>query len=255
MKIPPVEMKINPVDGAEMVRIPAGSFHLGSSEEDIAAIIRQHPDWDSRWFARERPQRQVKLSRYWIYRYPVTVAQYRACCAATGRPMPSEPAWAWQDEHPIVNVSWDEAVQYAAWANAALPGEAEWEKAARGDDGRWWPWGGTWDVELCVNAANADSTRPVGSCPSGASPYGVMDMAGNVWEWCVAVEPGHYDQAPTRTPPRRQVTPSGHVLRGGSWQCAFGAYLRCAYRCFECDQQRGYLTYRRPTCGFRCVVR
>lgn len=250
----PDNVKINPIDGAEMVWVPAGAFCMGSSDDDITAVMRAHPDWDARWFAQERPQRQVDTPGFWIYRYPVTVAQYRAYCDAAGAPMPAEPAWGWNDDHPMVNVSWDDVTRYAEWAGATLPTEAQWEKAARGTDGRWWPWGNSWEPERCVNPSNTTSTCPVGSRPEGASPYGVLDMSGNVWEWCIASPLGHYDLQPSKTPQRRPVTPSGHVLRGGSWLSAFGAYHRCSYRCFECDQQRGYHAYRRPHCGFRCVV-
>jgi len=250
----PDTVRINRIDGAEMVWVPAGAFCMGSSDDDIIAVMRKHPDWDARWFAQERPQRQVEVPGFWIYRCPVTVAQYRTYCEAAGVPMPAEPAWGWTDDHPMVNVSWDDVSRYAEWAGAALPTEAQWEKAARGDDGRWWPWGNQWEPERCVNPSNAGSTCPVGSHPEGASPYGVLDMSGNVWEWCISSPPGDYNLQPSRTPQRRPVTPSGHVLRGGSWLSAFGAYHRCSYRCFECDQQRGYHTYRRPHCGFRCVV-
>jgi len=94
--------------------------------------------------------------------------------------------WKWQDDHPIVNVSWDDAVAYAKWAGAALPTEAQWEKAARGTDGRQYPWGNDWDAAKFVSSfgGNAGGTKPVGSCPDGISPYGALDMAGNVWEWC-----------------------------------------------------------------------
>ena len=82
----------------------------------------------------------------------------------------------------MVNVDWNDANAYAEWAGAALPTEAEWEKAARGTDGRIYPWGNDWDRTKCVNAVH--STMPVGSIPAGASPYGCQDMAGNVWQWC-----------------------------------------------------------------------
>jgi formylglycine-generating enzyme required for sulfatase activity len=254
MTLSPETMKINPTDGAEMVFVPAGPSIIGSSDDDIAAILRVHPDYDARWFARERPQRTFESPGYWIYRYPVTVAQYRQYCETTDTAMPPEPEWGWQDTHPMVNVSWDEAIHYATWAKVALPTEAQWEKAARGTDGRWWPWGNTWDPANCISAAVASSTKPVGSCPGGASPYGALDMAGNVWEWCHAAPPEEYAPPPPRTPQRRAAGPSGHILRGGSWLCAYDAYLRCSFRCFDCDQQRGFATYRRPTCGFRCML-
>lgn len=197
----------------------------------------------------------MSLAGFWIYKYPVTVAQYRAFCMATGQAMPKVPEWEWEDTHPMVNVSRQNALDYAAWASAAIPTEYQWEKAARGDDGRCWPWGNTWDPECCAHKATASATVPVGNYPHGASPYGVMDMAGNVWEWCIAAPVSDYDSMPSRhSPERRSPTPSGYVLRGGSWSCGFDDYLRCAYRCFECDSNRGHGLYIRPSNGFRCVV-
>lgn len=251
----PYASEPNAIDRAPMILIPAGIFRMGSSDDDVAAILAQNPDWDARWFAREKPARVVMLPAYRIYRHPVTVAQYRAFVEATGAKMPEEPEWGWRDDHPIVNVSWDEAGAYAAWAGAALPTEAQWEKAARGEDGRWWPWGNIKDPGRSVNATNAQSTRPVGCCPDGASPYGVEDMAGNVWEWCHAAAPGVYDAAVPANPSRRPAPfPSTRVLRGGSWRSSYDAYLRCAFRCFDCEQHKGRGAYRRPTGGFRCVV-
>ena len=245
---------VNSIDGAEMVWIPAGDFIMGSSDSEIAAIMAEHPDWRADWFAQEKPQRVVSLAGYWIYRDRVTVAQFRACCLATEWSMPAAPEWGWQEDHPMVNVSWSDILHYATWAQTAIPTEAQWEKAARGTDGRIWPWGNTWMPENCSIASHAQTTQPVGSHPGNISPYGVRDMVGIVWEWCQASAFGEYDRAPARTPPRRMAASSGHVLRGGSWQCAYEAYLRCAYRCFECDVQRGRGAYRRPTVGFRCAV-
>lgn len=248
------ETMVNTIDSAEMVWIAAGEFTMGSSDEDIAEILRQHPDWRSDWFAQEKPQRLVVLPGYWMYRYPVTVAQYQVYCEATGIAMPQAPSWGWVEDHPMVNVSWPDVSNYALWANAIIPSEAYWEKAARGAEAFTWPWGNTWDPNNCCNATNACSTQPIGTYPANTSPYGVSDMVGNAWEWCQASPFGDYDKQPARTPPRRSPAASGHVLRGGSWQCAFAAYLRCAFRCFECDTQRGHTTYRRPTTGFRCAV-
>lgn len=245
---------INEIDSAEMLIIPAGEFTMGSSPEDIAQILEQHPDWRADWFAQEKPQRIISLPEYHIYRFPVTVAQFSACCLSTGWSMPAAPEWGWQDDHPMVNVSWQDVTHYAEWAKVEIPTEAHWEKAARGTDGRSWPWGNEFAPEHCVNSANSKTTKPVGYYPKNVSPYDVYDMAGNVWEWCFTLVAGSYDAAPQRTPQRRAPYSSGHVLRGGSWQCAFDAYLRCAFRCFECDSQRGHSTYRRPTTGFRCIV-
>lgn len=255
MLYPTRKPMINAVDGADMIWIPEGEFITGSSDADIAAILQRHHDWDANWFAHEKPQHPVTLPGFWIYTHPVTVAQYRTFCTATGREMPDAPDWGWVETHPIVNVTWQDVKDYAAWAHAAIPTEYQWEKAARGTDGRCWPWGNVWEPERCAYTANSTSTVVVGSYPGGASPYGVMDMAGNVWEWCLAAPVGDYISLPHRYPPQRHSpTPSGYVLRGGAWSCAFDDYLRCAYRCFQCDTQRGHGPYIRPTNGFRCVV-
>lgn len=246
---------INATDGAEMVWIPEGEFIMGSSDADIVAILQRHHDWRAEWFTQEKPHRVVTLPGFWIYTYPVTVAQYRAYCTATGLTMPKAPEWGWDETHPMVNVTWQNVSDYAAWAQAAIPTEHQWEKAARGTDGRCWPWGNTWDASRCANATNSTSTTPVGKYPDGASPYGVMDLTGNVWEWCLAAQSGEYEHRAFRSASQRRSVPSsGHVLRGGSWLSSFEDYLRCAYRCFECDTQRTHGPYRRPTNGFRCVV-
>ena len=175
---------VNPYDGAEMVWIAAGDFLMGSSDADISLLLRHHPDWRADWFVQEKPQRLVSLPGFWMYRDPISVAQFHACCDATGWSMPDAPPWGWHDDHPMVNVGRNDIAQYAAWAHASIPTEAQWEKAARGDDGRTWSWGNSWEPEHCSHAINATTTEPIGSHPGNVSPYGVRDMIGNVWEWC-----------------------------------------------------------------------
>jgi len=163
------------------------------------------------------------------------VAQYRQFCAATSRSMPSAPDWGWQENHPIVSVSWDDAAAFAAWAGLSLPTEEEWEKAARGTDGREYPWGNQWDAAKCCNSVgqSAKRTTPVGQYPAGASPYGVQDMAGNVWEWCDSW----------------YSVNSSRVLRGGSWGGAYPDGFRAS------DRGGRDPTYRLCGFGFRCVLR
>ena len=198
--------KINPKDGAEMIQIPAGEFLMGSPND----VGKED----------EHPQHKVFLDEYYIYKNDVTVAQYRQFCTATGRKMPPMPTWGdWvlQDTRPIVNVSWQDAKAYADWAGAALPSEAQWEKAARGTDGRIYPWGNTWDAKKC--ACNLLATKPVGSYPMGASPYGVLDMSGNVLQWCAD---WYYDQYYKFTPVKSPTGPEKgavRVARGGYWAC------------------------------------
>ncbi|MBM3241021.1 AAA family ATPase [Candidatus Poribacteria bacterium] len=208
----------NPIDGAEMVYIPAGEFIMGTSDEQIDALLKKFPDWSRSWFDDEKPQRPVYLDGYWIYKYEVTVAQYRKFCNETGRQMPEAPFWGWQDNHPIVYVSWNDAIAYCDWAKVQLPTEAQWEKAARGTDGRTWPWGNEWDGSKCNSwESGTQKTTPVGSYPQGVSPYGLMDMAGNVWEWCADwYDEKYYTSAPDRNPPGPS-SETWRVLRGGSW--------------------------------------
>jgi formylglycine-generating enzyme required for sulfatase activity len=173
----------------DVVPIPAGEFLMGSD-----------PERDAHAREEEQPQHRLYLPDYAIARTPVTNVQYAAFVRATGHKPPIH--WRllfWKrrrppkrlEDHPVVNVSWYDARAYCAWLSEAtgrpyrLPSEAEWEKAARSTDGRIYPWGDTWEAGRC----NADgereeeSTAPVGAYPEGASPYGLLDAAGNVWEW------------------------------------------------------------------------
>ena len=214
--------RFNPKDGPAMIIIRAGEFTMGS---------------DGSKRVNEQPAHRVYLSSYDIGKYEVTVGQYRKFCAASGRQMPKAPYWGWKNDHPMVNVSWDDANAYCTWAGGRLPTEAEWEKAARGTDGRTFPWGSTWDVNKCANAAVKngcllDSPASVGSYPADTSPYGCMDMAGNVWEWCADwYGESYYKIAPSRDP-KGPSTGICHVLRGGSWfSHSFDEYnYRCASR-------------------------
>ena len=200
-------------DGTELITIPAGGFIMGNDRED-----------------REKPQRRVYLDMYQIGRNPVTNAQYRQFIEATGRREPR----LWDDERfnqpnqPVVGVSWHDAQAYCQWAGLRLPTEAEWEKAARGNDGQEYPWGPEPpDESRCNFARNIDRTTEVGSYPDGASPYGCLDMAGNVWEWC-ADWYEEYDPQQTRNP-TGPVKGDLKVLRGGSWYSS-GTGVRCAFR-------------------------
>ncbi len=254
-KVKMITTKINPIDGAEMVWVPGGTFTMGSPDGV------GHED--------EHPAHQVTLSGYWIYKYPVTVAQYFAFCVATSRELPHFPTkgYSWEGEsgwddsilqqRPIVNVSWVDCNVYADWAGVKLPTEAQWAYAARGSEGRNYPWGGIatpedeyngWDEAKCANKFNSFdkeiSTWPVGSFPTGVSWCGAHDMAGNVWEWCMDWY-GKYLPAPVANP----ISPeSGNrrVLRGGSW-VNNEYYNRSAYRNYE------DLYYCYYNVGFRCV--
>ena len=234
------EMKerTNPKDGAVMVFVPAGEFLMGSDEGS--------PD--------EKPVHRVTLDGYWIYRYEVTVAQYRKFCQETGREMPTKPPWGWEDDYPVVNVSWEQARAYCEWAGGRLPTEAEWEKAARGTDGRKYPWGNDWVDNWCAHAIGmkeGPGTVPVGSYPRGVSPYGLYDMSGNALEWVADwYSENYYATAPPRNPTGPESSTTGsRVVRGGARHPKFVAWhLRCTSRYWTLPDF-GFDHY-----GFRCVA-
>jgi formylglycine-generating enzyme required for sulfatase activity len=174
---------IRPPFEAEMILIPAGEFLMGSD-----------PKKDKRAKDAEQPQHTLYLPDYYLAKTPVTNARYAAFVQAVGHHLPSH----WQggkpprgkEDHPVVNVSWEDALTYCRWLAEVtgkpyrLPSEAEWEKGARGTNGRIYPWGDRWDAARCNSREGGKGdTTPVVAYPDGASPYGLLDMAGNVWEW------------------------------------------------------------------------
>ena len=249
--------KINPIDGATMIWIPGSTFTMGSPFYANCGTP---------------PTQEVTLSGYWIYKYDVTVSQYRAFSSATGYvlpPFPSGYSWSgksgWDDpllqQHPIVNVSLDDCVAYVDWAGVTLPTEAQWEYAARGPSGNNYPWGGTatssdtsngWDQSKCANFGNSysvgKSTWSVDSFQAGVSWCGAQDMAGNVWQWCGDWY-GNYSSTPI-TNPTGPASGTRRVIRGGSWN--YGSYnsLRGAFRNYSYSGPSNYGT----VFGFRCAV-
>ncbi len=241
---------------SDMILIPAGDFRMGSSEEEIERISRDlaHGELtpDARWFAAEMPQHEVHVEKFYINKYEITNAQYKEFIQATDHPLPRH----WEGgtypegkaDHPVVYVSWEDADAYCKWAGKRLPTEIEWEKAARGAETRIWPWGDTFDVTKCnVESWEGSGSRPVGSYPEGVSPYGVYDMAGNVWEWTGS----WYDAYPGSTHTNPEFGKKLRVLRGGSWYHynslgPIGA--RCASRDRAVPQSVSYVA------GFRCAI-
>jgi formylglycine-generating enzyme required for sulfatase activity len=199
---------------SDMILIPAGDFLMGDEKQS------------------------VHVDAFYIDKVPVTNAEYAKFVEATGHPPPPN----WQERggtyppdranHPVVFVNWFDAQDYAAWAGKRLLTEAEWEKAARGTDGRVYPWGDWFDKVMCnASEVGIGGTTPVGKySPFGDSPYKVCDMAGNVWEWTAT------DWAPGS---------SSKVQRGGSFANR-GSYARCAYRYLGLPEPRN------PNVGFRC---
>lgn len=197
----------------EAIMIPAGPFLMGEQLQT------------------------VEVSAFKIAKYPVTNAEYYDFVEATDhrRPEPWLHSGRYPPElarHPVVFVSWEESLAYAEWIGARLPTEAEWEKAARGSDGRLYPWGNEFVSDHCnTSESGTDGTRPVDAHPGGASPYGVMDMAGNVWEWTAT----YYDDEE-----------QWRVLKGGAWDYKGLKDTRSAFRVYF------RATFRNPAVGFRC---
>ena len=196
------------IDSMVMVYVPAGEFWMGSRATDRNA----DPD--------EKPRHRVYLDAFWIDKTEVGNAQYHSCMLQGAC---QEPRY-WDDEQfnepwlPVVGVSWFDANAYCEWAGARLPTEAEWEKAARGTDGRIYPWGNESPTcELANYPGCNEGTTTVGFHTAGASPYGALDMAGNVCEWVAdRIDPEYYAHSPDRNPTGPDEG-SSRGLRGGSW--------------------------------------
>jgi formylglycine-generating enzyme required for sulfatase activity len=186
--------------GFDWVEVPAGEYAIGRDP------------WSSAI---------VEVDAFELSRTPVTNAQYASFVADAGAAPP--PHWPAPDDHPVVFVDWCDADAYCTWAGGRLPTETEWEKAARGADGRTYPWGDEEDASRAAIGAGLKrgSTSPVGSHPAGASPYGLQDMAGNVWEWTSTEYPG-----------------GERVLRGGSYASPGLWWAQCAMRSHSRPQRR-----------------
>ncbi len=233
----PPAVIISEKDQATLLYVPAGEFLMGTSDEDVGLYARLFPLRPSTSFDNERPQRIVYVDTFYIDRLEITNRQFKGFLAESGYVpvlyLDSPPHNA--PDLPAVVLAWEDAAAYAAWAGRRLPTEAEWEKAARGTDGRIWPWGNDWDpTKLSGNDGTGlvdgyAQTAPVGRFPQGASPYGALDMAGNLWEWVSDwYAPDFYLTGPAINP-QGPETGDGHVLRGGGWAESFD-YTRYAKR-------------------------
>ncbi|MFC1705546.1 formylglycine-generating enzyme family protein [Planctomycetota bacterium] len=219
----------------EMVYVPPGPFLMGTEAGN----------------ADERPQHNHPMpAGFYISRHATTWRAFRRYCDATQRNEPRASPRVSRDDQPVVNVTWDEAAAFCRWAGLKLPSEAQWEKAARGTDGRTYPWG--WDrptPALCVMGRymRDGSNARVGTCPLGASPYGALDMVGNVWEWCddwYRVDSyEHYSRGDVRAPRSGRF----RVSRGGSWD-RDPKSVRAAVRDRQLPDRRGAFLGFRPTC-------
>lgn len=239
----------------DLVRVPAGEFLMGTSDQEIEWLVK-NTDWakewkDKKYFDDEKQQHPIRLDYdYQIGKYPVMNVDYQVFVKETGYHAPND--WEGQNypegrgDHPVVNVSWDDAMAYCRWLTeklrkegklgkdqvVRLPTEAEWEKAAGWDAEkkakRIYPWGSEFDSKKCnTNEGGKGSTTPVGQYPPGDSYFGVGDIAGNVWEWCHSL----YKSYPYNANDGREDEASREprVLRGGSW-ITTRRNARCAYR-------------------------
>ncbi len=267
---------LNSVDGAELVFIPQGMFLMGSNG----------------YGRDEKPEHTVYLDSYWIYKKEVTATQYELFLEKKNNADYTEKDYfrhllnrirlKWKfisgvdwlnlkgdiktillGDTPVVEINWRDAKDYCEWAGGDLPSEAEWEKAARGSDGRMFPWGNTAPDGKNANYCDVNCPKywayhnindgfkfisPPGFFPEGASPYGALDMAGNVWEWTNDwFKVSAYREA-ERENPRGPLHGKYRVIRGGAWDIG-GADIRVSNRGVSDP------TFKSDDLGFRCIIR
>lgn len=223
-----------------MITVEGGTFTMGDTEMEGESD--------------EQPAHEVTLKTFQMSKTLVTVAQYRAYCTATGKNMPDPPSWGWIDSHPVVNVTWHDAVAYTDWLadktgkNYRLPTEAEWEYAARGgnkSNGNKYAGGRSLDMVGWYGDNSNSRTQPVAQ--KRPNELGLYDMSGNVWEWCRDWYSANYYANSPKDNPRGPASGSYRVLRGGSWGND-ASYCRVAYRDYY-DPGGRYDDY-----GFRVVL-
>jgi formylglycine-generating enzyme required for sulfatase activity len=225
----------------EMILIPAGKFIRGSNH--------RLPD--------EGPEYEAETKAFWIDKYEVTNLQYKQFIYATNRKSPkhfrSRTYPEGKVDHPVVFVSWYDAYDYCKWAGKRLPTDIEWEKAARGTDGRDYPWGDDFDVNKVNSPVRWESlhmqgdTTPVGAFEGGKSPYGLYDMSGNVWEWTDS----WYTQYPGNQWPSENYGELYKVLKGGSWwDCSF---YQCGVSAPSFNRSYFKQNIKNSSFGFRCA--
>ncbi len=219
------------IGGIRFARVPKGKFVMGSKDDNELA------------YDQEKPQHTVEINYdYWMAKFILTNEQYAEFLGKKKHPVSD---WQKKKDHPVVNVSWNDAMEYCTWLNETfksdlgdlllrLPSEAEWEKAARGAYGNEWPWGNEFDPNKCNSAeGRKGGTTPVGaySTLGGDSPYGCADMVGNVWEWCADwfSDSEYKNRSVTVSNPMGPQTGFSRVLRGGSFY-DYRRHARCAYR-------------------------
>jgi len=266
--IPPTEAptpaagstRIRPADGLTMVYIPEGFFRMGQTAEQAVAECRNFfNDCQLSWFSDEQPPHDVTLDAYWIDRTEVTNAVYAKCVDSGACQPPGDissqtrtsyygnPQYA---DYPIINIDWGQAYSYCAWASGRLPSEAEWEKAARSMDWRTYPWGNNLPSCSLANYGEPQNcsgdTTPSDGYASGASPYGAINMAGNVSEWVNDWYSDNLYAQPQVSNPTGPETGTERVMRGGAWNLNPN-FLRTTNRDHQSpDTRNDYI-------GFRCA--
>lgn len=259
------DIAISKKDNQIMIRIPEGEFLMGLSQNQIEDICKIDPSCKRTSLIHSMPTHKVFLSDYYIYKHEVTNAQYALCVKENVCTQPHKYNSNIYDDYyinpiyknyPVVFVDWYQADQYCQWTGGRLPTEAEWEKAARGTQGYIWPWGNDTPADHLANLSSTnlttiDNTTEVGFFPDGQSPYGIMDMAGNVYEWVAdwySATYYHEGSSITYDPtgPENNGSLKFKVVRGGS--SAFGSWVAVS----------GFHDYEDPSVsghalGFRCV--
>jgi formylglycine-generating enzyme required for sulfatase activity len=218
------------------VSVPAGEFWMGCNDQV-----------DKDCEADEKPYHKVYLDAFYIDKFEVTQGEYNQCVKSGPCTANQKHNGFIDDRQPVVGVTWDDAESYCEWAGKRLPTEAEWEKAARWTDGRIYPWGNSLDTTRANYIdSKIDKTTKVGSYPSGASPYGAMDMAGNVFEWVADwYDANYYQNSPSKNP-KGPGSGKYRVLRGGSWNNDT-YFLRVSSRYTR------QLSFHFGSLGFRCA--
>jgi len=238
---------VSSVDGMELVCVPAGAFFMGANDE----IHYAAPD--------EKPYHHVTLSAYWIDEYEVSNAQYAKCVKDGACTMPGQTKSVLHSDYyysvsfqnfPVESINWNQAKAYCEWAKRQLPTEAQWERAARGDNGAYYPWGnadGSCDKVNFKGCGGQDSIA-VDNNPKGISPYGAFNMSGNVQEWVNDWEdPTYYQNSLDAVDPQGPYTGSDHIMRGGS----FGMTLDHVYAFSKKTATAGFFDFNT---GFRCDI-
>ena len=241
---------VSEVDEMQLLYIPAGRFIMGSNQGD----------------SNEKPFHEVYLDAFWMDKFEVTHDQYKLCVADRACTAPTDISFYNNSSfknHPVVNINWSQAKAYCQWAGRDLPSEAQWEKAARGDDERKYPWGDNYPTSDYANLCDLgcasgsklenfsdgySQTAPVGNFPMGSSPYEVHDMAGNVWEWVNDwYAEDYYGSQREWANPSGPMTGEEKVLRGGAWDNS-ERFIRSTNRGWGSPEVFG------EDLGFRCAL-